>query len=134
DAGLTAIFATLSPAIVATQSQPLTGFGVDPRNYIDPASDTTAMGRMLHHVSEMTATALPEVYNNPNDVGGLSFLFAVPPAIGIGQGARAGGPQQALAFVAARHLSYYRPGHYIRQLVPTGTGLRTWLFAAIRMV
>jgi tetratricopeptide (TPR) repeat protein/serine/threonine protein kinase len=134
DQGLTAIFATLAPAVIATQSQPLTNFGVDPRNYIDPASDSTAMGRMLHHVSEMTATALPEVYHCPNDVGGLSFLFAVPPAIGIGQGARAGGPQQALAFVAARHLSYYRPGHYIRQLVPTGTGLRTWLFAAIRMV
>jgi hypothetical protein len=61
-------------------------------------------------------------------------LFAVPPAIGIGQGARAGGPQQALAFVAGRHLSYYRGGHYMRQLVPTGTGLRTWLFAAIRLV
>ncbi|HKU41669.1 MAG TPA: tetratricopeptide repeat protein, partial [Polyangiales bacterium] len=134
DAGLTAIFATLSPAIVATQSQPLTNFGVDPRNYIDPATDGTAMGRMLAHVSEMTATPLPEVYNVPNDIGGLSFLFSVPPAIGVGQGARAGGPQQALAFVGARHLSYYRPGHYIRQLVPTGTGLRTWLFAAIRMV
>jgi tetratricopeptide (TPR) repeat protein len=134
DPGLTAIFATLSPAVVATQSQPLTNFGVDPRNYIDPASDSTAMGRMLHHVSEMTATALPEVYHCPNDLGGLSFLFAVPPAIGIGQGAAAGGPQQALAFVAGRHLSYYRHGHYIRQLVPTGTGLRTWLFAAIRLV
>ncbi len=134
DPGLTAIFATLSPAVVATQSQPLTNFGVDPRNYIDPATDTTAMGRMLHHVSEMTATPLPEVYNCPNDVGGLAFLFAVPPAIGIGQGARAGGPQQALAFVAGRHLSYYRHGHYIRQLLPTGTGLRTWLFASIRMV
>lgn len=134
DSGLTAIFATLGPAVVATQSQPLTNFGVDPRNYIDPASDSTAMGRMLYHVSEMTATALPEVYHCPNDVGGLSFLFAVPPAIGIGQGARAGGPQQALAFVAGRHLSYYRAGHYMRQLVPTGTGLRTWLFAAIRMV
>jgi tetratricopeptide (TPR) repeat protein/serine/threonine protein kinase len=134
DASLTAIFATLAPAITATQSQPLTNFGIDPRNYADPASDPTAMARMLHHVAEMTAMHLPEVYHYPNDPGGLSFLFALPPAIGIGMGARAGGPQQALAFVAARHVSYYRAGHYIRQLVPTGTGLRTWLFAAIRLV
>jgi tetratricopeptide (TPR) repeat protein len=134
DASLTAIFATLAPAIIATQSQPLTSFGVDPRNYADPASDPTAMASMLHHVGEMIAMNLPEIYHCPNDSGGLSFLFALPPAIGIGMGARAGGPQQALAFVAARHVSYYRPGHYIRQLVPTGTGLRCWLFAAIRMI
>jgi hypothetical protein len=134
DPGLTTIFAMLTPAIISTQSQPLTSFGVDPRNYTDPASDPTAMGRMLHHVAEMTATRLPEVYHRPNDPGGLSFLFASPPAIGIGAGARAGGPQQALAFVAGRHASYYRSGHYIRQLVPTGTGLRSWLFASIRML
>lgn len=134
DPGLTAIFATLTPAIVSAQSQALSSFGIDARNYTDPSTDPTAMGRMLHHASEMTGMRLPEVYHAPNDVGGLSFLFSAPPAIGIGQGARAGGPPQALAFVAGRHLAYYRPGHYIRQLVPTGTGLRTWLFAAIRTV
>ena len=92
------------------------------------------MGRMLDHVSQTLNLALPEVYQNTQDAGGLSFLFTVPPAIGIGQGAMAGGPQQALAYVAARHVAYYRPGHYMRQLVPTGTGLRAWLMAAIRMV
>ena len=40
---------------------------------------------------------------------------------------------QALAFVAARHLCYFRPGFYVRQLVQSGTGLRSWLFAAIKM-
>ncbi len=134
DTGLTQIFATLTPAITSTQSQSLESLGVDPRNYTDPASDPTAMGRMLHHVAEMTGGRLPPVYHCPNDIGGLSFLFTAPPAIGIGQGARAGGPQQALAFVAGRHVSYFRSGHYIRQLIPTGTGLRTWLFAAIRQV
>ena len=77
---------------------------------------------------------MPAAYHCPQDPGGLSFLFASPPAIGIGEGAKAGGPQQALAFVAGRHLSYYRPGHYLRQLVPTGTGLRAWLIGAIRLV
>jgi tetratricopeptide (TPR) repeat protein len=134
DVLLTTIFAALTPAIVAAQSQQLASLGVDPRNYTDPATDPTAMGRMLQHIGEMTATRLPDVYHVPNDPGGLSFLFASPPAIGIGQGARAGGPQQALAFLAGRHASYFRTGHYIRQLVPTGTGLRTWLFASIRML
>jgi hypothetical protein len=34
----------------------------------------------------------------------------------------------------ARHLAYYRPGFYVRHLVPTGTGLKAWLFAAIKMI
>jgi hypothetical protein len=42
-------------------------------------------------------------------------------------------PSQALAFVAARHLTYFLPGYYIRHLVPTGTGLKAWLFAAVKL-
>ena len=41
---------------------------------------------------------------------------------------------QALAYLAGRHLASFRPGFYIRHLVPTGTGLKAWLFAAIRLV
>ncbi|MDH5671376.1 MAG: protein kinase [Myxococcales bacterium] len=134
DAYLTAIFATLQPAVVATQSQKLAAFSVRDRDRIDPAHDTTAMGRMLAHVADTMTTHLPPVYDCQHDAGGLSFLFAVPPSIGIGQGAKAGGPQQALAFVAGRHLSYFRAGHFLRQLVPTGTGLRAWLLGAIRTV
>jgi tetratricopeptide (TPR) repeat protein/tRNA A-37 threonylcarbamoyl transferase component Bud32 len=134
DGLLTAIFATLQPAVIATQSQSLQAFGLDERYRIDPVSDPTAIVRMLAHVSESTTTYLPPVYDAPHDPGGLSILFSAPPAIGIGAGAKAGGPQQALAFVAARHLCYYRSGHLLRQLVPTGTGLRAWLIAAIRTV
>jgi tetratricopeptide (TPR) repeat protein/tRNA A-37 threonylcarbamoyl transferase component Bud32 len=134
DGLLTAIFATLQPAVIATQSQPLQAFGLDERYRIDPINDPTAIVRMLAHVSESTTTYLPPVYDTPHDPGGLSILFSAPPAIGIGAGAKAGGPQQALAFVAARHLCYYRSGHLLRQLVPTGTGLRAWLIAAIRTV
>ena len=43
-------------------------------------------------------------------------------------------PGQPAAFIAGRHLAYYRPGLYIRHLVPTGTGLRAWLFAAIKLI
>jgi hypothetical protein len=42
-------------------------------------------------------------------------------------------PNQSLAFVAGRHLAYFRPGFYVRHLVPTGTGLKAWLFAAIKL-
>src|SRR5262249_22846798 len=36
--------------------------------------------------------------------------------------------------VAGRHLAYFRPGFYMRHLVASGTSLRAWLFAAIKLV
>lgn len=134
DPTLTAIFATLQPAVIAAQSQGLAAFGVHEQYRLDPNADPSAMARMIGHVGETLSMHLPAVYACPQDPGGLSFLFTAPPAIGIGEGAKAGGPQQALAFVAARHVSYYRQGSFLRQLVPTGTGLRGWLIGAIRTV
>jgi len=131
---LTAIFAAITPAVVVSQSQSLATFGINPEYQTDPETDSTVIGRMLDYVSKSAQLTMPNVYHRTDDSGGLSFIFTSPPAIGIGEGARAGGPQQALAFVAARHLSYFCNGHYLRQLVPTGTGLRAWLIAAIRMV
>jgi len=75
----------------------------------------------------------PMVFQNPNDPSGLGFIHAQTPAIVLGRAAfEAQVPTQSMAFVAGRHLTYYRPGYYVRHLVPTGTGLKAWLFAAIK--
>ncbi|MCL2825180.1 MAG: hypothetical protein FWD57_14415, partial [Polyangiaceae bacterium] len=41
---------------------------------------------------------------------------------------------QEAAFLVGRHLYYYQPGLYIRRLISTGTGLKAWVFAAIKLV
>ena len=65
---------------------------------------------------------------------GLGFVHAQIPSIVLGRAAfERVVPDQSLAFVAGRHLTYFRPGYYVRHLVPTGTGLKAWLFAAIRL-
>ncbi len=130
---LTEIFATISPAVLAARSQPLASFGLDPKNKRKADSDDADMARTLHYGAGVLGLTLPDIYYRKDDPGGLSFVFSNPPAIGLGKGALAGGPGQALAFVAGRHLSYLRPGHYLRMLVPTGSGLRAWLLAAIKM-
>ena len=43
------------------------------------------------------------------------------------------GPQAA-AFHTARHLSYYRPGIYVCQLIESALGLKSWMYAAIKMI
>ncbi|HJL15429.1 MAG TPA: protein kinase [Sandaracinaceae bacterium LLY-WYZ-13_1] len=129
---LTDIFATIAPAVIATRSQPLSRFDLDASQKIDPANDEAAMARTLHYASGVTGIDLPDVFYREDDPGGLSFVFSDPPGIGLGKGALAKSPPKALAFVAGRHLSYLRAGHYLRMLVPTGSGLRAWLLAAIK--
>jgi hypothetical protein len=77
---------------------------------------------------------LPPCYENPNDPGGISFLFARPPALVLGVTAmRADVPLQPAAFISANRLTYLRPGMYVRHLLASGTALKAWLFAAIRL-
>lgn len=132
DALLTDIFATITPAVLATRSQPLASFGLEGAKKRDAERDEADMARTLHYAAGVIGVQLPDVYYRKDDPGGVSYVFSNPPAIGLGKGALAGGPGQALAFVAGRHLSYVRPGHYLRMLVPTGGGLRAWMLAAIK--
>jgi hypothetical protein len=62
-------------------------------------------------------------------------LHSQQPAVVLGRSAlEAQIEPQAAAFIVARHLAYYSQGFYVRQLVSTGTGLKAWLFAAIKMM
>jgi hypothetical protein len=92
------------------------------------------MPQTLHYAAGVLAMELPPAFENPQDLGGLSFVHSHTPGIALGRMALSTKvPPQAAAFIAARHLSYYRPGAYMRHLVPTSTGLKAWLFGAIRM-
>ncbi len=130
---LTGIFAAITPAVVASKAQELSSYKVEAKDARDPEADESVMVQTLHYVSGVTQIQLPSVYYQKHDPGGLSMLYADPPSIGVGKAALAGGPAQALAFLAARHLSYFRPGHYLRHFVPSGSGLRAWLLAAIKL-
>jgi tetratricopeptide (TPR) repeat protein len=131
---LTGIFASIQGAVVASRAQSLASQGTKESDKKNPASDQSAMVQTLHYAAGVTKIDLPPLYGRDSDPGGLSFLLTNPPAIGLGKGALAGGPAQALAFVAGRHVAYFRPGLLLRHLVPTGSALRAWLLAAIRMV
>jgi hypothetical protein len=93
------------------------------------------MSQTLYYASGVLGMAPPPTFQNPNDPGGLSFVHAQEPALVLGHAAlSADAPPQAMAFLAARQLAYFRPGFYTRYLVPTNTGLKAWLFAAIKLI
>lgn len=129
---LTAIFAVITPAVVAG-SQPLAAFGLGAADKVDLQTDKAPLVQAFSLASRMLGLAVPDTYHQKGEAGGATFVFARTPAIGLGQAAKSALPAPALGFVAGRHLSFFRPGHYLRHLVPTGTGLRAWLLAAIKL-
>jgi tetratricopeptide (TPR) repeat protein len=132
---VTAIFALIEPAILASRSQPLESLGYDPRYAIELSLHPYPMSQTLYYAAGVLGSPPPITFQNPNDPGGLSFLHAKTPSIVLGRAALAADiPAQAAAWLAARHLTYFRPGFYVRHLVPTGTGLKAWLFAAIKLI
>jgi tetratricopeptide (TPR) repeat protein len=131
---LTRIFAIIQPTIIRARTQPVEAMGYDPRYAIDTSLHPYPVSQTLHYVKGALGMAAPLVFQNTNDPSALGFLHAHTPAIVIGRAAFAGSvPTQSMAFVAGRHMTYFRPGFYVRHLVPTGTGLKAWLFAAIKM-
>jgi tetratricopeptide (TPR) repeat protein len=131
---LTGIFATITPALLAARAEKREAYGVSDKHLIDPSSHPSAMAQTIHYAAATLSLKQPPVYLNESDDSGLNIMLTNPPSFLLGRAALAGGPAQALAFIVGSKLAYFRSGHYVRQLVPTGTGLRAWLFAAIRTV
>ncbi len=131
---VTRLFSLIQPTIIRARTQPLEALGYDPRYRIDLTGQTDPVSQTLFYAQGVFGFAAPPVFQNPNDPAGLGFLHAHTPSIVLGRAAfESVVPNQSLAFVAGRHLAYYRPGYYVRHLVPTGTGLKAWLFAAIKL-
>jgi tetratricopeptide (TPR) repeat protein len=132
---LTEIFSVIEPAVLKKNGQPLEALGYQQAYALDLARHPYPMSQTLLYAAGVMGMEPPVTFQNPNDGSGVSFLHAYTPGIVLGAAALATElPAQAAAFIAARHLTYYRPGLYLRHLVPTGTGLRAWLFAAIKLI
>jgi tetratricopeptide (TPR) repeat protein len=130
---LTRIFVLIEPTIVRSRTQPLEALGLDPRYAIDCSLHPYPVSQTLYYVQGVLAMPPPLVFQNTNDPGTLGIVHARTPAILLGRGAFDSAiTNPAMAFMAGRHLTSFRPGFYVRHLVPTGTGLKAWLFAAIK--
>lgn len=131
---LTGVFATILPAVLKVRGVALSEYKLTESARLDPATDDGQMAQTLHYAAGVLGLKTPPVYALPDDDSGLNFLLAQDPGLYLGSTALAGGPTKALAFLAGVRLSYFRAGHFVRQIIATGTGLRSWLFAAIRAV
>ncbi len=132
---LTSLFAIIQPAVLAARGQDAGALGFTAEHALDLAQDQRPMAQTLVYAAAVLGIEAPAAFFNANDPGGLSFLPTTPPAVVFGKMATSYQiPPQMAAFIAARQLTSYRPGLAVRQLAPTGTGLKSWLFAAIQLI
>jgi tetratricopeptide (TPR) repeat protein len=131
---LTAIFATIEPAIVQSRGVTLEKEGYHPSYAVDLTNDPFPMSQTLYYAAGVLGVESPIVFHNRALEAGLAYVHAAPRALVLGRAALETGevPAQALAFVAAQKLAFFTPGMYVRQVVSTGTGLKAWLFGAIK--
>lgn len=131
---LTAVFSLIQPAVIKTRSQSLEQLGINPAQAIDPSQHEAPLAQTLYYAAGVLGQELPQVYANEADPGGLSYLFTATPCLSLGRVGMSGQvPPQVAAFVAAQQLAYLRPGLYMRHFIQTGTALKAWLFAAIKL-
>jgi tetratricopeptide (TPR) repeat protein len=131
---LTAVFALIQSSALTARSRPLEEFGYGPGHELDPEQYPYGMIYGLHYAAHVLGVERPPLYQDPADAGGLSFLNTLRPSIVLGQAAldESIAPQPC-AFIAARHMTFYQSGLYVRQLLPNVTMLKAWLFGAIRL-
>ena len=131
---LTSVFALIEPIVVARRSRPVQELGYDPSYAVDIGNHSAPVCQSLYYAAGVLGIALPPAFENPNDPGGISFLFSSDPSLVLGKTAlRPDVPLQPAAFIAGRQLSFFRPGLYLRHLLGSGTALRSWFFAAIKL-
>jgi tetratricopeptide (TPR) repeat protein len=131
---LTAVFALIEPAVVAKRGQSVAELGYDPRFPVNVSTHPAPVCQSLFYAAGVFGMELPLVFENPNDSGGLGFLFTRQPSLTLGATAlRSDVPLRPAAFIAGQKLAFLRPGSYVRHVLASGTALKSWLFAAIKL-
>jgi tetratricopeptide (TPR) repeat protein len=134
DALLTSVFALIEAAVIARRGQSIADLGYDVSHQVSLEEHPAPICQSIFYAAGVLGIPLPPAYQNPNDPGGISFLFAHDPSLVLGAAAlQSDVPLQAAAFVAAQSLTYLRPGMYLRHLLASGTALKAWLFGAIKL-
>jgi tetratricopeptide (TPR) repeat protein len=131
---VTAVFALIEPAVTLKRGQALGDLGFDESHVIDVSTHPAPVCQSLYYAGGVLSIPLPTIVENREDRGGLGFVVAREPVISLGRTALLSDvPLRPAAFIAGRQLAYVRPGSYLRHVLESGTALKSWLFAAIKL-
>ncbi|MEZ4295200.1 MAG: hypothetical protein R3B70_09515 [Polyangiaceae bacterium] len=117
------IFASVVPAVllgrVATLRHAKALPALDPQKRVDLRATTVQAARCFGWAASILGMPAPPLYTDPSYTGAVELVPGVPPASRLGKLALSGRAPEELAFLAGRHLAYYREEHFIRLLLPS---------------
>jgi tetratricopeptide (TPR) repeat protein len=128
------IFASILGPLRKAKTRPVAQFGFTQKEQQDPATSSVALVKALASTAGALNLPVPWIFIRQNQPGGLGFVPSEPIASFAGSGLLSGLTPQELAFVAAKHMAYYRNEHYARVLFPTTQELTSIMLAAIKLV
>jgi hypothetical protein len=129
------IFSVIAPAVllgrISTLRREKALPKLDPARKQDPKVSTLQAVRCFSWAGSILGLGSPPLYADPDYEGTVEMVPAVPPATRLGRASLSGRSPLELAFLAGRHLSYFRQEHFIRLLVSTIPDLEDLFLAAL---
>jgi tetratricopeptide (TPR) repeat protein len=127
------LFSQVWPAIMSMRVQSDADAGLAKKYQVDPATSTAAFPRTFGFVSQVLGMPAPRLFLRTDVAGGLTHCRVFPLASLSGSTLLSGFQPLDLMFIAGRHLTDYKPEHYIRTLLPSNSELKTVLMASLRI-
>jgi hypothetical protein len=129
------IFAVIAPAVllgrISTLRREKALPKLDPARKQDPKVSTLQAVRCFSWAGSILGLGSPPLYADPEYPGTVEMVPGVPPATRPGRASLSGRSPFELAFLAGRHLSYFREEHFIRLLVSSIPDLEDLFLAAL---
>jgi tetratricopeptide (TPR) repeat protein len=137
DQPIDAVFAAVARAAVAARLEELAAQGrlieLDPSARVQPSS-TAVVVRTFHWAARVLGVPCPALYVMDRVPGDIAAVRARVPSTAVGPAAVRGRSPKDLAFLAGRHLAYYRPENQVAVYYPTRDDLVRLLFASVQIV
>jgi hypothetical protein len=137
DPAIDALFGAVARAAVSVRLEELIAHNrlveLDPETRLDEQS-TALAGRTFHWAARVLGVPCPGLYVVDQVPGDIAAVRARKPATVVGPSVVRGRSPKELAFLAGRHLAYYRPEHQVVVYYPTRQDLIRLLFAAVQIV
>lgn len=130
---LSKIFEQIWPAVLSLRVQSEKEAGLNKKHEVDPGSSTVTFARTFGFVSNVLGLPAPRLFLRTDVQGGLVHMPVWPLASVSGATLLSGYSPSDLMFVAGRHLSDYRPEHYVRTMLKSNTELKVVLLAGLRI-
>ena len=133
---LTALFAAVENAAIAARVDELREqhqlVALDPADRLSEAS-TASIVRSFQWAARVLSVGCPNLYLRDDASGGIAAILNREPSTGLGPSVLSGPSAKELAFLAGRHLTFYRPGYQVLLHYPDRDALTTLLLAAAQV-